>query len=94
MWPKHSHVRRVGDGGAPEMGQACKEEIPVQQLAAHLHDTYGQGVANTLAALQQGVSVFDSSISGLGGCPYAPGASGESLLAPTVVYHISRLCSC
>eukprot|EP00884_Botryococcus_braunii_P015803 jgi/Botrbrau1/2906/Bobra.0036s0046.1 len=68
----------VGTAGSiASMFQACKEEMPVDQLAAHLHDTYGQGVANTLVALQQGISVFDSSLAGLGGCPYAPGASGN-----------------
>jgi hydroxymethylglutaryl-CoA lyase len=42
-----------------------------------MHDTYGMGVANTLAALQAGVSVVDSSVAGLGGCPYAKGATGQ-----------------
>ena len=49
-------------------------------LAAHMHDTYGQGCANVLTALQMGVSVVDSSIAGLGGCPYSPGAQGRLLL--------------
>lgn len=51
--------------------------IPVTSLAGHFHDTYGQGVANVYAALEEGVRVFDASVSGLGGCPYAPGASGN-----------------
>jgi hydroxymethylglutaryl-CoA lyase len=46
-------------------------------LALHFHDTRGAALANVLAALQQGVTVFDGSIGGLGGCPYAPGASGN-----------------
>jgi hydroxymethylglutaryl-CoA lyase len=51
--------------------------MPRQAIAMHFHDTYGQGVANILASLEEGISVFDSSVAGLGGCPYAPGASGN-----------------
>ena len=51
--------------------------IPLDRLAVHLHDTRGTALANVLAALQEGVSVADSSAGGLGGCPYAPGASGN-----------------
>ena len=51
--------------------------IPREAIAMHFHDTYGQGVANVLASLDEGISVFDSSVAGLGGCPYAPGASGN-----------------
>jgi hydroxymethylglutaryl-CoA lyase len=51
--------------------------IPVPKLAAHMHDTYGQGLANILASLQLGISVVDSSVAGLGGCPYAKGATGN-----------------
>lgn len=51
--------------------------IPTERLAMHFHDTRGMAVANTLAALELGVSVFDASAGGLGGCPYAPGASGN-----------------
>ncbi|MES5048031.1 hydroxymethylglutaryl-CoA lyase [Rhizobium nepotum] len=51
--------------------------IPREKLAMHFHDTYGQGVANVLASLEEGISVFDSSVAGLGGCPFAPGASGN-----------------
>lgn len=57
--------------------QACIKHIPVSKLAAHMHDTYGQALANILASLQMGVSVIDSSVAGLGGCPYAKGASGN-----------------
>jgi hydroxymethylglutaryl-CoA lyase len=49
----------------------------VDRLALHLHDTYGQAVANTFAALQLGISTFDSSVAGLGGCPYAKDATGK-----------------
>lgn len=51
--------------------------VPADRLAMHFHDTYGMAVANTLIALDMGISTFDSSIGGLGGCPYAPGASGN-----------------
>lgn len=51
--------------------------IPIDSLAGHFHDTYGQALANIYAALLAGVHVFDASVSGLGGCPYAPGAAGN-----------------
>ena len=51
--------------------------IPTSKLAMHMHDTYGQALANILISLQMGISVFDSAVAGLGGCPYAKGASGN-----------------
>ena len=51
--------------------------VPIDKIAAHFHDNYGQALANIYAVLEQGVSAFDSSIAGLGGCPYAQGASGN-----------------
>ena len=51
--------------------------LPRDRIAMHFHDTYGQGVANVLASLEEGIAVFDSSVAGLGGCPYAPGATGN-----------------
>ena len=51
--------------------------IPLERIAMHFHDTYGQGVANVLASLEEGIAVFDSSVAGLGGCPFAPGATGN-----------------
>ncbi|MDY0871027.1 hydroxymethylglutaryl-CoA lyase [Dongia rigui] len=56
---------------------AVAEAVPIPQLAAHFHDTYGQALANLLAAMQMGISVIDSSVAGLGGCPYAKGATGN-----------------
>ncbi|XP_014239490.1 hydroxymethylglutaryl-CoA lyase, mitochondrial isoform X2 [Cimex lectularius] len=53
------------------------KEVPVNKLAVHCHDTYGQALSNILTALQMGVTVVDSSVAGLGGCPYARGASGN-----------------
>ena len=51
--------------------------MPLESIALHLHDTRGTALANILAALDLGVRVFDSSIGGMGGCPYAPGAAGN-----------------
>lgn len=56
---------------------AVSQRVPVQRLAVHFHDTYGQALANVYAALEAGVAVVDSSVAGLGGCPYAPGAAGN-----------------
>lgn len=64
--------------------------IPREKLAMHFHDTYGQGVANVLASLEEGISVFDSSVAGLGGCPFAPGASGN-VATEDVVYLLHGL---
>lgn len=60
-----------------EMIAYLAETIGLEQLALHFHDTRGTALANVLAALEAGISVFDSSIGGLGGCPYAPGAAGN-----------------
>ena len=57
--------------------EAVASHIPVARLAGHFHDTYGQAVANVYAALECGVATFDSSVAGLGGCPYAKGATGN-----------------
>ena len=62
---------------AREMVAAVAAEIPVERLAAHFHDTYGQALANLLAVLEEGVRTIDSSVAGLGGCPFAPGAAGN-----------------
>ena len=59
------------------MVNAVAAVVPIPKLAVHFHDTYGQALANVLACLELGISVVDSSTSGLGGCPYAPGATGN-----------------
>jgi len=64
--------------------------IPVEKIAGHFHDTYGQALTNTLAALECGVAVFDSSIAGLGGCPYAKGATGN-IASEDVLYLLDGL---
>lgn len=65
--------------------EAVATLVPMEQIAGHFHDTYGQALANILAALQVGVSIFHSSIAGLGGCPYAKGATGN-VATEDVVY--------
>jgi len=57
--------------------EAVMKHIPAQRLAGHFHDTYGQAIANVYAALECGVPTFDASVAGLGGCPYAKGATGN-----------------
>ena len=69
--------------------RAVAAEVPVAALAGHFHDTYGQALANIWAAVGEGVTVFDSSVSGLGGCPYAKGASGN-VASEDVVYSLHR----
>ena len=57
--------------------ESVQQSVPANQIAVHFHDTYGQALGNVLIALQAGITVVDSSVSGLGGCPYAKGASGN-----------------
>jgi hydroxymethylglutaryl-CoA lyase len=64
-------------GHTAAMIEAVARRVPIERLAGHFHDTYGQALANVYAAMQLGVAVFDASVAGLGGCPYAPGASGN-----------------
>ena len=67
------------------MIEACAAQVPMEKLAGHYHDTYGQALANIYASLELGVGTFDASIAGLGGCPYAAGASGN-VATEDVVY--------
>lgn len=60
-----------------EVCEVLAQDVPTRQLAGHFHNTRGTGLANVLAALEAGIRTFDSSIGGLGGCPYAPGAAGN-----------------
>lgn len=83
----------IGVGTANQAAQLVRtvaQHIPVAQLAVHFHDTYGQALANIYAALQEGISVVDSSVAGLGGCPYAPGAAGN-VASETVLYMLNGL---
>ena len=77
-------------GKTQAMIQACLKRIPVEKLAGHYHDTYGQALANIYASMELGVATFDSSVSGLGGCPYAKGASGN-VATEDVVYMLHGL---
>lgn len=77
-------------GATFDMIQAVSEHVPIQKVAVHFHDTYGQALANILAALQMGVSTVDASIGGLGGCPYARGASGNVATEDVYVLICSR----
>lgn len=72
-------------GQIESLFRKLKKTIPVRKLAGHFHDTRGQALANILAAWKLGVKVFDTSIGGLGGCPYAPGATGN-VATEDVVY--------
>ncbi|KAG2687399.1 hypothetical protein I3760_09G049300 [Carya illinoinensis] len=72
------------------MLEAVMSFVPVDKLAVHFHDTYGQALSNILVSLQMGISTVDSSVSGLGGCPYAKGASGN-VATEDVVYMLDGL---
>ena len=65
-------------------------ELPAKRLAVHMHDTYGQALANVYVALTRGISVVDASVAGLGGCPFAPGAAGN-LATEDLVYMLNGL---
>lgn len=73
-----------------DMLNAVTKSVPVTQLALHCHDTYGQALANIYAGLQAGVGVVDSAVAGLGGCPYAQGASGN-VATEDVLYMLDGL---
>ncbi|MFI2818880.1 hydroxymethylglutaryl-CoA lyase [Vreelandella piezotolerans] len=62
---------------AKRMIDATRQQVPIEKLAAHFHDTYGMAIANLYAVMEEGVSVIDAATAGLGGCPYAKGASGN-----------------
>ena len=77
-------------GKTLRMLDAVAARVPVDRLAGHYHDTYGQALANIYASLEAGVAVFDASVGGLGGCPYAAGASGN-VATEDVVYLLDGL---
>ena len=81
----------VGTAGAAKaLIEAVARELPIDKIAGHFHDTYGQALANIYACLEMGVAVFDASVAGLGGCPYAAGASGN-VATEDVVYLMNGL---
>jgi isopropylmalate/homocitrate/citramalate synthase len=69
---------------------AVAERVPLEKIALHFHDTRGTALANVLTALQLGVATYDSSAGGLGGCPYAPGATGN-LATEDLLYMLDGL---
>lgn len=77
-------------GATRRMFEVVGKDVPRAKLAGHFHDTYGQAIANLYASLLEGINVFDSSISGLGGCPYAKGASGN-VATEDVLYLLNGL---
>jgi hydroxymethylglutaryl-CoA lyase len=77
-------------GATRKVIEAVAKHIPVERLAGHFHDTYGQAVTNVYAALECGVATFDSSVAGLGGCPYAKGATGN-VATEDVLYMLEGL---
>jgi len=80
--------------GTPMKARALVEQVaakvPIERLAVHFHDTYGQALANILACLEAGIRIVDSSVAGLGGCPYARGATGN-VATEDVVYMLEGL---
>jgi hydroxymethylglutaryl-CoA lyase len=72
------------------MIEACAKVVPIEKLAGHYHDTYGMAIANIYASLEMDMAVFDASVAGLGGCPYAKGASGN-VATEDVVYLLHGL---
>jgi hydroxymethylglutaryl-CoA lyase len=77
-------------GATRELFDVVAGQIPRGKLAGHFHDTYGQALANIYASLLEGIQVFDSSVAGLGGCPYAKGATGN-VASEDVVYMLEGL---
>jgi len=77
-------------GATRRLFEVVGAQVPRDKLAGHFHDTYGQAVANIYASLLEGINVFDSSIAGLGGCPYAQGASGN-VATEDVLYLLNGL---
>ncbi|WP_353980474.1 hydroxymethylglutaryl-CoA lyase [Salinicola endophyticus] len=75
---------------AKRLLDAVSRDIPRDKLAAHFHDTYGQALANLYAVLEEGISVIDSAVAGLGGCPYAKGATGN-VATEDVIYLLNGL---
>lgn len=75
---------------AKRLLEAVAHDIPMNKLAAHFHDTYGQALANLYAVLEEGIGVIDSAVAGLGGCPYAKGATGN-VATEDVVYLLNGL---
>jgi hydroxymethylglutaryl-CoA lyase len=97
LWEQGCYEVSLGDTigvGTPAKARALLRavaaEVPMAQLAMHFHDTYGQALANIYAGLEEGARVIDSAAGGLGGCPYAPGATGN-VATEDVVYMLNGM---
>jgi hydroxymethylglutaryl-CoA lyase len=97
LWQMGCYEISLGDtigvgtpGKAQTLISQVAQKVPIPHLAVHFHDTYGQALANIYAVLQLGIAVIDSSVSGLGGCPYAPNSSGN-VATEDVVYMLQGL---
>jgi hydroxymethylglutaryl-CoA lyase len=97
LWDRGCYEISLGDTigvGTPasvvRMLEAVAKHVPVEALAGHYHDTYGMAIANIYASYQFGLRTFDSAVAGLGGCPYAKGATGN-VATENVVYLLSGL---
>jgi hydroxymethylglutaryl-CoA lyase len=77
-------------GKTRRMIEAVARRTPIEKLGGHFHDTYGQALANIFASLEMGIATFDCSVAGLGGCPYAPGATGN-VATEDVLYMLDGL---
>jgi hydroxymethylglutaryl-CoA lyase len=83
----------IGVGTAGQIKQLIEvvaKNIAIEKLAVHMHDTYGQALTNIFASLEMGITVVDSSVAGLGGCPYAKGATGN-VATEDLVYMLNGL---
>ena len=97
LWQSGCYEISLGDTigvGTPrkarDLIRAVAEVVPMQNIAMHFHDTYGQALANIYAGLEEGARVIDSAAGGLGGCPYAPGATGN-VATEDVVYMLDGM---
>ncbi len=97
LWKLGAYEVSLGDtigtgtaGATQSLINACAARVPVIALAGHFHDTYGQALTNLYAAMELGVATFDCSVAGLGGCPYAKGATGN-VASEDVVYLLDGL---
>jgi hydroxymethylglutaryl-CoA lyase len=97
LWEAGCYEISLGDtigvgtpSNARALLRAVNDSVPMQKLAMHFHDTYGQALANIYAGLDEGVRVIDSAAGGLGGCPYAPGATGN-VATEDVVYMLEGM---
>jgi hydroxymethylglutaryl-CoA lyase len=97
LWQLGAYEISLGDtigtgtaGATQTLIDTCAVQVPVVALAGHFHDTYGQALTNLYAAMELGVATFDCSVAGLGGCPYAKGATGN-VASEDVVYLLDGL---